>query len=147
MDGDNTHNPFLIKSMLEKIEQGADVVIASRYCEQSRVIGLSGFRGLLSYIAKFFYKLRWNIKGVSDYTCLYRSYTGAIVNKFLENRDCGAPLSEVGFTCSPEILLHMSLYNPVIVEVPMILRYSDKVGASNMRILRTVWQTLIMLFK
>jgi dolichol-phosphate mannosyltransferase len=147
MDGDNTHNPFLIKSIIEKIEQGADIVIASRYCEQSRIIGLSKFRKLLSFIARVFYQLRWNLHGVRDYTCLYRGYTGSIIIKFLERNKAGFPLREVGFTCSPEILLQMSNFDPVIVEVPMILRYSDKVGQSNMRILRTVKQTLRLLLK
>lgn len=147
MDGDNTHNPFLIKSMVEKIEQGADIVIASRYCDQSRIIGLSKFREFLSYAAKVFYQIRWNINGVRDYTCLYRGYTGAVVNKFLESRKSSLPLTEKGFTCSPEILLHMSNYDPIIIEVPMILRYSDKVGSSNMRILKTIGQTLRLLFK
>ena len=147
MDGDNTHNPFLISSMAEKIDQGADIVIASRYCEQSRIVGLSKFREFLSHAAKFFYQLRWHIQGVSDYTCLYRGYRGEIVRKFLESRGSNMPLSEVGFTCSPEILLHMSSFNPVIVEVPMILRYSDKVGASNMRIFKTIGQTLRLLGK
>ena len=49
MDGDNTHNPFLLKEMLPKIEQGADIVIASRYCEASRISGLTRARVILSY--------------------------------------------------------------------------------------------------
>jgi len=144
MDGDNTHNPFVIKSMLSKIDEGADIVIASRYCEQSRISGLSGLRVLLSGGAQVLYRLRWRIPGVKDYTCLFRAYRGSLVRKFLA-RYAEPHVEEKGFTCCSEILRKMAVFSPTIVEVPIILRYSNKMSASNMNVLRTIYLTLRML--
>lgn len=144
MDGDNTHNPMLLKEMLSKVEQGADIVIASRYCEQSRISGLDPLRVLLSHGASWLYRLRWGIPGVKDYTCLYRLYAGPVVRRFL---DAGAAphLAEKGFTCSSELLRKMARQAQVCVESPMILRYANKVGASNMRLMKTIAGTLKLL--
>ncbi|MBI4800510.1 MAG: glycosyltransferase family 2 protein [Desulfarculus sp.] len=144
MDGDNTHNPHLIKEMLAKVEQGADVVIASRYCEASRISGLSRARVVLSWGAGLLYRLRWRIPGVKDYTCLFRLYRGEAVLPLLRE---GGPvyLREQGFTCSSELLRRLAAPGLVCVEVPMILRYANKLGASNMKVLGTVMKTLRML--
>ena len=146
MDGDNTHNPFLIREMLAKIEQGADIVIASRYCEGSRISGLTPMRIILSYVAGLLYRLRWRIPGVKDYTCLFRMYRGGVVLPLLGGQG-PAYLGEQGFTCSSELLRRLAAPGVVCVEAPMILRYANKVSASNMRVLRTVLKTLRMLAK
>ncbi len=44
MDADNTHDPSLIPKMREKINAGADIVIASRYHPDGDEVGLSTFR-------------------------------------------------------------------------------------------------------
>ena len=41
-----------------------------------------------------------------------------------------------------DILLKIREYNPIITEVPLILRYDQKQGASKMKVLRTVGDTL-----
>jgi dolichol-phosphate mannosyltransferase len=146
MDGDNTHNPFLIREMLAKIEQGADIVIASRYCEGSRISGLSRAREILSQVAGRLYRLRWGIPGVKDYTCLFRMYRGTMVLPLLSGPG-PVYLRERGFTCSSELLRRLAAPEAVCVEVPMILRYANKVGASNMKVTRTVLKTLRMLWK
>lgn len=146
MDGDNTHNPYLIKAMIDKLNEGADVVIASRYLEQSRIHGLSNFRILLSIGAKFAYKIRWRIKGVNDYTCNFRAYRGSVLKETISvyNEDF---ITEEGFTCTTEILRKVSNFSKINVEVPMILRYDNKIEVSNMKIFKTVMQTLLLLFK
>ena len=37
MEGDNTHNPKYIPQFIEKIEEGADLVIGSRYLKDSKI--------------------------------------------------------------------------------------------------------------
>ena len=144
MDSDDTHNPYLIGDMLDKINQGADIVIASRYCKQSKVYGLSSIRAFLSLGARFLYTLKWNIKGVKDYTCGFRAYKSWVakdsIAHYRENF-----IQEKGFTVTAELLKKMSIFNPVIVEVPMILTYSNKLNTSNMNVFRTIWLTIEML--
>lgn len=145
MDGDNTQNPFTILSMLLKLEQGADLVIASRYCEGSRINGLSYQRIFLSQVAKLLYSLKWNIKGVKDYTSNYRAYRILFLKKLIEDKK-DKFITEREFNGVGELLKNISEYNPITVEVPMILNYSNKKNASNINILKTISQTLKMLF-
>ncbi|MEK6766607.1 MAG: glycosyltransferase family 2 protein, partial [Planctomycetota bacterium] len=49
MDSDNTHAPGLIYRMSTLIEEGNDVIIASRYRPGSRVIGVTWARRFLSW--------------------------------------------------------------------------------------------------
>ena len=48
MDADLQHPPELLKTMLEKAEEGADIVIASRYIEGGKVESWSFFRRAMS---------------------------------------------------------------------------------------------------
>lgn len=147
MDGDNTHNPYLIKQMIDKANEGADISIASRYLEQSRIYGLSKFRIFLSLCAKFIYSITWNIEGVKDYTCGFRCYKASLVKQFIEKYQNSTMIEEKGFAATGEILRKLSQFDPLIVEVPMILRYSNKVNTSNMQIARTIYKTLGMIWK
>lgn len=146
MDGDNTHDPFLISQMLNKINKGSDIVIASRYCKGSEVHGLSMFREFLSIGARFLYKFRWNIKGVKDYTCNFRAYKGLIIKKMIKKYG-DELITEQGFTAVTEILKKANSLHPTIEEVPMILVYSNKLQQSNMNIFKTILQTLKILIK
>ena len=55
-------------------------------------------------------------------------------------------ISEKGFAATGEILKKMSFFNPIIVEVPMILKYSNKVNSSSMQIIKTIYNTLKMIW-
>jgi dolichol-phosphate mannosyltransferase len=48
MDADDTHDPAYIRPMLAKIEQGCDVVIASRFQSGAAVVGVPAHRRLFS---------------------------------------------------------------------------------------------------
>lgn len=146
MDGDNTHNPFLIKDMMEKINQGADIVIASRFREQSRISGLSAFRKFLSFGVRVIYSLLWRIPGVKDYTCGYRMYKGEcllhVMDHFQDNF-----IEENGFASTAEVLRKTAKFVKIVVEVPLILRYEKKYEQSNMDIMKTIRTTLLMIGK
>lgn len=146
MDGDDTHNPMLIKAMIDKIDEGADMVIASRYCEQSRISGLTLSRIVLSHLARILYSARWNIPGVRDYTCGFRAYRGDIAKEFVRLHG-PVFLRENSFACAGELLHKMAALTKVIVEVPMILRYANKENPSNLKVLRTIRRTLGMLVR
>jgi dolichol-phosphate mannosyltransferase len=71
MDADGTHRPALIGPMVQKIREGADVVIASRYQPGARVVGVSGFRNLMSAGAAWLFRTFAPVRGAKDYTCGY----------------------------------------------------------------------------
>ena len=147
MDCDNSHTVELSKEMINKIREGDDVVIASRYKIGSYTKGLDVYRKLLSYIGCILFKIIFPIKNVKDYTCGYRAFNlEKFKNAFEANNNF---FSEKGFTVSVDIILKLKKFNKLLKmnEVPMVLRYDLKKGASKMSIFKTIFQTLSLLFR
>ena len=144
MDADNTHDPMLINEMVKKISAGKDLVIASRYEKGGQEIGLSWIRHILSGGASFLLRLFFPIRGAKDYTCGYRAYTGRLLHRAF--RIYGDDLvEERGFTCMAEILLKMRSLYANVGEVPLVLRYDLKVGASKMKVVRTILRYAVLM--
>jgi dolichol-phosphate mannosyltransferase len=146
MDADNTHPPELIPSMVKHVENGGDVIIASRYRKGSGVRGLSFHRLLLSFGARILFQLTFPTPGVRDFTCGYRVYRSAIIRNAY-TRYGNSFISESGFQCMVDILLKLRRMKCVFREVPLMLRYDKKEGTSKMKICRTVWKTCLLLIK
>jgi len=140
MDADDTHHPGLIPAMAQKIREGFDVVIASRYRPDSRVLGLSHSRRWLSVGAAFLFRILHPIQGVRDYTCGFRTYRAALIIKAFEHFGAGF-VDKQGFQCMVDTLLKLRRFDPLMTELPFILRYDRKGGASKMNVLKTALQT------
>ena len=141
MDADNTHSPGLMPLMTQKILEGHDIVIASRFRKGARVIGLSWLRKCMSIGASMMMRMVFPMKEVRDYTCGFRAYKADLLRKaFAEYGE--AFIDQKGFQCMSDILIKLRRFNPVAGEVPMILRYDFKKGNSSMKVARTVIQTL-----
>jgi len=146
MDADNTHNPGLIIHMLMLVEEGYDVVIASRYSPGSRVIGLSLSRKIYSLVASWIFRILFPIAGVKDYTCGYRAYRVGILKEAFErwgDNFINAP----GFSCMVDILLKLRKLNIIMTEAPLVLRYDLKPGKSKMDVTKTIKETLKLIWK
>jgi dolichol-phosphate mannosyltransferase len=144
MDADNTHDPALIGAMVKKIETGKDVVIASRYEQGGQEVGLSWLRHVFSGGASFLLKFFFRIPNVQDYTCGYRAYRGAMLQRAFEVY--GSDLvQERGFTCMAEVLIKMGKLGARMGEVPLILRYDLKSGPSKMKVLRTILRYWVLI--
>lgn len=137
MDADNSHPLELLLEMLKKINEGFDVIIASRYLPASREIGISSQRRLLSVACNKLLSIFFPIQGVKDYTCGYRLIRAALLKK-LEERTNGTFFNENGFAATSELLLELAQCGAKISEVPLQLRYDLKKGKSKMRILHTI---------
>jgi dolichol-phosphate mannosyltransferase len=137
MDADNTHPPELIPAMLEKVHQGYDLVVASRFAEGGRQIGLRAHRRLLSYCAGLLMRTLFPVPGLRDYSCGYRAYSAAMLQRALSVHG-PALVEEQGFSCFVDVLLKLRRLNVRACEVPLVLRYDFKQGASKMRIARTI---------
>ena len=144
MDADNTQTPALIRRMVRAIEEGNDVVIASRYQVGSYVRGVPFHRVLLSIGASWIFRLTFPIHGVRDYTCGFRAYRGAVLKEAFA-RYGDQFVSEQGFQCMVDILLKLRAMGVIFAEVPLVLRYDLKGGASKMNVTRTVFRTLGLL--
>jgi dolichol-phosphate mannosyltransferase len=146
MDADNSHLPGLLFRMVRLVREGNDVVIASRYQKGARIRGLSLFRRFLSFGAAMLFRTILPMDGVRDYTCGYRAYRADLLKEaFGEYGD--QFISEPGFSCMVDILLKLRKYEPIVTEVPLILRYDQKKSASKMNVKKTVQQTLRLLLR
>ena len=141
MDADNSHAPELIGEMVRRIAEGNDVVIASRYRAGAGVVGLGRFRHLMSYGARVLFQVLLPIPGVRDYTCGFRAYRARTVQEAFQAY-AGQLATERGFASMAEILLKLRRLGARMCEVPMVLRYDRKGGASKMKIPATVLATL-----
>jgi len=146
LDSDNTHNPEHIYQMVNKIRDGFDVAIASRYLGDSRIIGVTKLRQILSIGASWMMRILFPIKGVKDYTCGYRAYSlECLRNAHEKFKD--RLIEEKGFACMAELLIKLRSMDILAVEVPLILRYDQKEGESKMEVIKTIKRTLLMLLR
>jgi dolichol-phosphate mannosyltransferase len=137
MDADNTHDPSIIPSMLDKLDEGYDVVIASRYAPGGREVGLSPIRSFLSRGASLTMRTFLPVRGARDYSCGYRAYRGSVLARaFAAYGD--SLIAERGFVASAEILVKLAYLPSRVSEVPLVLRYDRKGGASKMDIGSTI---------
>jgi dolichol-phosphate mannosyltransferase len=134
MDADDSHVPGLIPRMIQRIDEGFDVVIASRFRPGARVLGVPAIRRFLSVLGVVVYRVLVPIPGVRDYTCGYRAYRGSLLMQALDLWG-DSFVSETGFTATADILLKLQRLEGVLMtELPFVLRYDRKPGASKMRV-------------
>jgi len=133
MDADDTHEPMYIPSMVAKINEGYDVVIASRFEKGGGAEGLDSYRTFISRCANLVMKFFFPIRGIWEYSCGYRAYRAEIVkdaisifgNAFID-------VKGVGFTCTLEKLIKFRMMGARFAEVPFRLRYDQKMSESKM---------------
>ena len=146
MDADNTHPPGLIRRMVHLIEEGCDVVIASRFQPGARVVGVPFERHLLSIASRVVFTLMFPTRGVRDYTSGYRAYRVSSLRQGFELYG-DAFVGEKGFSCMADVLLKLRQMNILFGEVPLRLRYDQKGGVSKMRVFRTIGLSLALVFR
>jgi len=139
MDADNSHDPELIHALVERLQEGYDVVIASRFQPGGQELGVPAHRRLLSHTAGAVLRIVIRYPGVKDYTCGFRVYRVETLRRLIETYGDGF-LRENGFSCMLELLLNLRSLKVPASEVALVLRYDLKTGASKMRVFRTVWR-------
>jgi dolichol-phosphate mannosyltransferase len=131
MDCDDTHHPSHLAALMAALDDGCDVAIASRYRRGARIAGVAAHRRLLSLGAALLFKALHPCRGVLDYTCGYRAYRVALLQRALARYGEGL-VRERGFACMVELLLKLSRLGARFREIPLDLRYDLKQGASKM---------------
>lgn len=128
LDADQSHDPREINLAYRFIKNGADLVIASKYLNKSKVIGRSFIRRIISYICTLSTKIIIS-KKISDFTNSYRFYKSSSLNKLLKNKVIyKSPVQNI------ENLVFFVLNNYKIVEIPT--KYIErKIGNSSINII------------
>lgn len=141
MDADDTHDVTLMDQMIEKVENGADIVIASRFVSGGNDESAPPFRRLLSRGASVVFKTLLPLNKINDFTSGFRAYRVSLLNK--ASIHWGETLIlEQGFACMVELLLKLRHWNPKVEEIPFFLRYDRKLGASKLKLFKTLLQYL-----
>ncbi|MEW6745173.1 MAG: glycosyltransferase [Planctomycetota bacterium] len=146
MDADNTHPPDRIAGMLQAIHAGADVVVASRYVKGGGTVGVPWYRNLLSLGANYLFRSFFPIAGVREYTGSFRAIRAKVLQEAIAAWGDDF-IGEDGFTCMPEILVHLRGLGFRFGEVPLVIRYDMKVGASKMRLARNIFGSLALMWR
>jgi dolichol-phosphate mannosyltransferase len=142
-DADGTHPASLVPDMLDRLDRGWDIVIASRYRRGARECGLTRRRILLSRIGNTIYALAEPVPGVRDYTCGFRAFRLAALRRAADLR----PIVEMpGFGATAELLLKVASCGARACEVPLVLRYDRKVGPSKMKALQALHESVRLLW-
>jgi len=140
MDADNTHDPKYITQMIEKIRNGYDIVVASRYIDGGKQINVPAYRVFLSI------GINTILRGISrvpvrDQTTGYRAYRVGILKNMINNLGDNFITSK-GFEVAVELLIKSYRYggrNVKVAEVPILLDYGEKIGKSKMRLFKTIF--------
>ena len=136
LDADESHDPGLIPAMLEQIEAGYDLVIASRFRSGGAEIGVPWERRLLSRGASLVCRSTLSMRNVRDYTSGYRAYRSSLLEQMICMRGEGKFLRSSGFAAGLELLLNAASLGARVTEVPLVLRYDKKRSASKLRLTR-----------
>jgi len=138
LDADNTHNPRIIPELIKKLKtEKLDVVIASRFADGGKEIGVSLDRRIYSRGAACLLKMFFPITNVKDYSCGFRAYDLGYLKNALSLYD-GQLVTTGGFECMAEILARFSKIGVSAGEYPLVLHYDYKKGKSKMNVSQTI---------
>ncbi len=133
MDCDDTHEPQFIRGLIDQVNNGYHVVIASRFVKGGGQEGLSAYRKYLSLMANWFMKSFFPIKGLKEYSSGYRAYRALAIKRAIEVfGNSFIQLKGLGFSCTLEKIAKFKLLGAKFGEAPMVLRYDQKQSDSKM---------------
>jgi len=148
MDCDDTHDPAYIPSMVEKIKEGYEVVITSRYAPGGGQVGVDWYRRTISRIANLLMKTCFPLPGIWEYTCGFRAYRASLIQDAIEifgNRFLD--LKGMGFTGTVEKVIKCKVWGARMGEVPVVLRYDRKMSSSKVVTSLTTLGYLVLIAK
>lgn len=133
LDCDDTHDPEYVLTLLNKLQEGYDVVNTSRYQPGGGQNGVSAYRRFISRTANLFMKIVFAIPGIKDHSCGFRAYRVKVLQDAIRVfGDCFIQLRGLGFTSTLEMMVKLDLLGCRFAEVPFVLHYNQKLSASKM---------------
>ncbi|CAJ0600708.1 unnamed protein product [Cylicocyclus nassatus] len=115
LDSDGQHNPSDIPHFIEKVNEGYDLVIGSRFLTQESQERIPRYRKVGMKVLDMATDLSLAGTHVSDSQCGYRAYTRDAYTKI--------HISGVGMSAGSEILVQITEHKLPIGEIPIVVRY------------------------
>lgn len=141
MDADNTHNVKTIRLLLNKLDEGYEVVVASGWAAGGMMIGIPFMRWIFTFGCNRLYRLLFPIRGVTCYTGFFKGFQVAALRE-VRTRFDGEIIGCDGFAGMAELQIRCRRIPLFCAEVPFLMRFDQRKGASNIRILRTIREHL-----
>jgi dolichol-phosphate mannosyltransferase len=137
LEGDNTSRLETGRRMLVRLTEGYDVVLASPYCYGGGFAKTSLLRLFLSHAANGMVKVALGVRGIQTMSSFFRLYRPGILMRLQAVYGPGI-LERAGFESMVEMIIKLILVKATISEVEMHLDSSQRIGASKMKILKTI---------
>lgn len=134
LEADCTSDLSILNVMLTLHGLGYDLVLSSVYAQGGGFEKTSILRKFISTVANFMFRFLFDVK-VLTLSSFYRIYSVALLKRIQER--FGNIITEPGFVCMLEILVRSIHCDAKIIEVPMQLHSSKRIGPSNMKVLKT----------
>lgn len=146
VEGDGTSDLQWIPRMSALIQQGADLVIASRFVSGGGYLNFPWHRTWASCLVNYTLRLLLRLPGVTDYTIFFRAYRAEAIKNLLKTYGDDL-VSGRSFAANLEILLKLQRHIERTCEVPLVYDYSLKGGPSSMRLFKTLFDYWPLLLK
>lgn len=145
MDADLSHNPFAIPLFLEKLEEGADLVIGSRYIEGGGIAKKWAFyRKFLSIFGNKIVRLILGRREITDWTTGFRGVKREVfINVLSKIKEDKAEYK--GYTFNVSFAYHALTEGFTVCEVP--IKFGDRRSGASKLGLEYLFFLPIFLFK
>jgi len=144
MDSDNTHNPKHVLEMLV-VAGYVDVVVGSRYVKGGMQLNVPLHRVILSKMINLLVRKIFQLS-LKDATSGFRCFRAGLLKRLYKTFR-NSIIESDGFVASLELLLKAVHSGGIVAEVPILLDYGRKGGASKMRLFSTIVNYVVLLFK
>ena len=146
LEADNTGDLGLLPLMLEKITQGADVVLASCYAPGGGIHGVSFARKFMSESINTVMRVLFPIDRCHTYSSFYRAHRSSILRRGMSQYG-DKFIQSSGFTVAAEILFKLRRIGARMDEIPMVLQFDERRGKSKMKVGKTIMQYITFLLR
>lgn len=146
LEADSTSDLGILEKMVQRAEDGVDLVLASCYADGGGVEGTSFFRKAMSVVANLLVSLISRRSDIKTYSSFYRVYRYQAISRLykLYGEEF---MEETGFACATELFMKLAKLRVSIEEVPMLLDCRKRIGKSRMKAVPTILAYLRILFK
>jgi dolichol-phosphate mannosyltransferase len=137
LESDNTSDLDDLPLMLDRLDAGFDIVLASVYARGGRIIGVSRFRLIASRAVSDTFRVVGGLRQIKTLSSLYRVYRVGVLRRAAETYGY-LLVREPGFAASVELLLKLYHAGARIAEIPTTNDWRRRQGQSKLRLLPTV---------
>ncbi len=135
IEGDGTSDIGIMTTMIDRVDQNYDIVIAARYRSGGEIIGFPLTRRWISRLGNALLKAVFPHPQVTDFSIFYRAYRMEFVKKVFNDAKGENVFIGRHFDGNTTFLLRCLTYDPNICEVPQRYSYNRKKSLSSFRLI------------